>query len=169
MNGRPYLGSRRYAPLMQIAPSAELARRQAGFTLIELLIALSLVAILLAVALPTFNDAQRKSRRTDAFNALNLGQSLEERWRSNNSAYGTASDLALASTSPSGYYAIAVSDGSNTATGYILTATAVSGLSQAADTGCQLMAVKMDSGNLFYGSTSAGTVDWGDAKKCWAK
>jgi type IV pilus assembly protein PilE len=155
------------------SPSHLAAARQRGFSLMELMIAVAIVSVLLAVALPSFNSQQRKSHRTDAFAALSAAQAMEERYRSNNSTYGSTTQLSLATTSPSGYYSIAVVDNSNTATGYIITATAVSGKSQVNDTGCQVLGVKMDSGNLFYGSASA-TIDWSDpakadANKCWAK
>lgn len=140
-----------------------------GFSLIELLIAMAVVAILLAVALPSFLNSQRKSRRIDAFNALTTAQQLEERWRSNNASYGAASDLGLAGTSVSGYYAIAIVNGSNTGTGYTATATAVAGSSQAADAGCQVLAVMVNGGNVSYGSTSGGTIDWTDSQHCWVK
>lgn len=136
----------------------------------ELMIAVGIVSILLAVALPSFNSSQRKSRRTDAFAALTSAQQAQERWRSNNASYGASADVGLPLTTPgTGYYTVDLVASSNTATGYIITATAVSGKSQANDTGCQTLGVKMDSGNLYYGSTASDTIDWTDANKCWAK
>ena len=40
--------------------------RARGFTLIEVIIAMAIVAILVAVALPTYRDHMRKSRRAEA-------------------------------------------------------------------------------------------------------
>ena len=134
------------------------------------MIAVAIVAILLAVALPSFTNSQRKSHRTDAFAALTAGQQAQERWRSNNATYGTTAQLSLpATTPPPGYYSIAVVDASNTETEYVLTATAVAGSAQAGDSDCQVIAVRMKAGNINYGSSSGGDIDWADTKRCWVR
>jgi len=158
------------------------ARRSAGFTLIELMIAVVIIAILAAIAIPAFIDAIRNSRRSDAFAALSTVQQAQERWRSNNASYAplantaTGSDppngLGLGSASPSAYYGISLDNVGNT--GYTALAVAASGKSQASDSGCQVMAVRMADGNLLYGSaTSAAGLDWTatnpDPQRCWAR
>lgn len=157
------------------------ARRQAGFTLVELLIALVIIGVLATVALPAFNDAVRKSRRSDALTSLAAVQQAQERWRSNHAAYASQAELTLpavaarkddpvglglSSTTSDGYYTVTISgDGP---TGYVVTAAAVSGKSQANDAGCQLMAVRLTGGNLGYGS-GATSLDWTDPSRCWAR
>ena len=65
-----------------------------GFTLIELVIAMVIVSILAALAIPSYSAYVRKSRRTDAKNALLDMASLEERFFTTNNTYSsTPSDL----------------------------------------------------------------------------
>jgi type IV pilus assembly protein PilE len=76
-------------------------RRAGGFTLIELMITVSIVAILAAIAIPSYNAYIRKSRRTDAKSALLDMASLEERYFSSNNAYSSnPTDLGYATTTP---------------------------------------------------------------------
>lgn len=126
-----------------------------GFSLIELMIAVVIVAIIAAVAVPSYQDSVRKSRRADASIALGNLQMTQEKYRANNATYGTLAEVGGAGTSTGGYYTITVSD--NTATGYILTATAVAGSSQASDTGCTAMTL-----------TQAGeATTYGPSITCW--
>src|SRR3569833_3370251 len=65
-----------------------------GFTLVELLTAMVIVAILMAVAIPSYRAQTQKSRRTEAKTALLDLASREEHFNSTNSAYSsTPSDL----------------------------------------------------------------------------
>ena len=71
------------------APCPTLLRRRPrrGFTLIEAMIVVAVVAILAAVALPSFMDSIRKGRRSDAFAAISQVQQAQERWRANHASY----------------------------------------------------------------------------------
>lgn len=60
-----------------------------GFTLIELMITVAIVAILAAVALPSYQSYVMRSKRADAKNALLDLASREERYFSINNAYTT--------------------------------------------------------------------------------
>jgi type IV pilus assembly protein PilE len=63
-------------------------------SLIELMIAVAVAGILLAVALPAYQDSTRKGRRGDAFAAIAALQQSQERWRANSPEYSTSlSDL----------------------------------------------------------------------------
>lgn len=108
-------------------------RNEKGFTLIELMIVVAIVAILVALALPSFRDVIRKSRRADAMNTIINIQLAQERWRVNNPTYGTlaSTSLNIAATSPEGHYGVAVSG--NTATNYTITATPTTGKDQVND------------------------------------
>lgn len=99
--------------------------RNSGFTLIELLVVVAIVAILAAIAVPAFTEQMAKSRRSEATQALSDLALRQERYRTNNTTYGTMLDLGVCGAatcpSPSGFYTLAVS--ANSATGYTLTAT----------------------------------------------
>jgi type IV pilus assembly protein PilE len=62
-------------------------RSPAGFTLIELIVAMVIVAILAAIAIPSYSAYVRKGRRVDAKNAVLDLASLEERFFSTTNAY----------------------------------------------------------------------------------
>ena len=65
-----------------------------GFTLIEVMIVVAMVAILAAIAIPSYQNYIRKTRRTDAKNALLDLATREEKFYSINNKYSTtASDL----------------------------------------------------------------------------
>ena len=94
-----------------------------GFTLIELMITIIVVGILGVIAVASYSSYGLKSRRSDGINAILAVSLAEERYRSNNTQYGTLAQVyGGVSASPQGYYTISIS--SNTATSYTITATA---------------------------------------------
>jgi type IV pilus assembly protein PilE len=117
-------------------------RRLRGFTLIELMIVVGVIALLSMIALPTYMDSVRKSRRAEAVAALSSLQQAQERWRANCPQYTTAltspaasspasmcavgTGLGLSATTSDGRYTIAVAS-------YTATATAVAGKGQTND------------------------------------
>jgi len=125
-------------------------RHLTGFTLIEMLIAVILVAVIAAIALPSYQTQIRKSRRSDAIESVIRAHLAEESFRASNATYAASlTALGFASspvTSMDGYYSIALSGAS--ATGYVLTATAVSGTSQAADAGCTSIILTVAAGSI---------------------
>lgn len=122
----------------------------AGFTLIELMVAIAIVALLVQLALPSYLNATRNSRRADAVFALQQIQLEQEKLRSNCTTYaatltGTRACGVLGypqSTTPEGYYDLSLSSAS--ATGFTATATAKAGTSQANDSGCTTLTLQVN-------------------------
>jgi type IV pilus assembly protein PilE len=133
-------------------------------------------------------EQMRKSRRADAFNALQTVQQAQERWRANRAAFATDAQLTatpnppdpadaglgLQNRSQAGYYDISIlfSNGS----GYVITATGREGTSQFADGACSRLAVSMRGGNISYGSGGEIPTDtpltppsFNDAARCWPR
>ncbi len=118
--------------------------KEKGYTLIEILIVLVMVSILAAIALPTYTDYVQEGRRIDAKTDLLNGVMAQEHYRSKNTTYGsTAQILNGATTTRQGYYVMDISN--NTATGYVITATATADGGQADDdegvTSCSVLTV----------------------------
>ena len=133
-------------------------RSQSGMTLIEVLIVVVIIGVLAVVALPAYQDMVQSSRRTDARNALLSAQLAMEKYRGDNQSYATsAAALGISSTSPDGYYTIAVDASATNATAFVLTATPVVGGAQASDS-CGTFAVDQD------GPNSSGAYASAD---CW--
>ena len=62
-------------------------KRQSGFTLVELMIVVVVIAILSAIAVPSYTQYVIRSRLTEAFSALASAQSSAEQFWSNNRTY----------------------------------------------------------------------------------
>lgn len=147
-----------------------------GFTLIELMIIVAVIGVLMALAVPSFLDSVRKGRRAEAMASLTQVQQAQERWRANKGSYADNDKLTLAAadgglglsdTTANGYYGVAISDA--TASGYTVTATAKSGTSQASDSACRKLVMRMAGGNVFYTSMDAGDADSTAHGRCWVR
>jgi len=143
--------------------------------MIELMIVVAIVGILAALALPSYFDSVRKGRRSEAVAGLAQVQQAQERWRANHSSYAGNSDLTPAwptglgvhSPTSGGLYTISI-DSAN-ATGYTASATAVSGNSQANDTHCSTMRMRLKGGNVQYGGGTGTSDPLTDPHRCWSR
>lgn len=89
-------------------------KKQVGFTLIELMVVVAIVAILAAVAFPSYQDSVRKTRRADAKEALTSAAALQERYFFTHNAYAsTVGELGLTGFSTDGHYTIGFANPEN--------------------------------------------------------
>jgi len=98
--------------------------RTRGFTLLEVMVTCVVVAILAAIALPSYLNQVQKSRRTDAKSALVGAAGQLERYFTERGTYATATlgtGGVYPSTTQNGYYALSLAN--LTATTYTLRAT----------------------------------------------
>ena len=130
------------------------------------------IAILAAIAYPSFLSQIRKGRRADAINVMSQVQQAQERWRANNANYTDLAGLGLAGTTPGGYYAIttAAGAGAEAARDYTVTATAQG--SQSADANCAALRISVDNGAVAYlAGTGVGALNDAaaneTARRCW--
>jgi type IV pilus assembly protein PilE len=133
-------------------------RRPAGFTLIELMIALVVVAIIAAIAYPSYQDSVRKSRRAEAKAAVNdLAARLEQFFLDNKTYSDDFPTLNANDTTEHGYYTLEIDPGGtgDIASSYLITATAVG--VQASDTKCATFTMSSTGAKA---STPAGNSCW---------
>jgi type IV pilus assembly protein PilE len=102
-----------------------LHQRARGFTLIELMVTIAIVAILAAIAIPSYQEQVRKSRRGQAKADLVEYAQTAERWHSINNTYvGWAPTSNVSPSTGAAHYSIVESNLS--ATTFTLTATPTS-------------------------------------------
>jgi type IV pilus assembly protein PilE len=135
--------------------------------LLEILVALVMVGILAAIAIPSFSEAIRKGRRADAVALLAGVQQAQERFRANTATYAAAvadfpANIAVQTLGT--HYSMAITQGN--ATSYTATATALSTSPQNDDTSCSVMSVQMLNGGIvrYTAGTAANTVN-----PCWSR
>ena len=127
---------------LQTLPAGPRIERMArGFTLIELMVVVAIVGILVAIAVPSYAESVRKSRRGQAKADLMELVQLAERFHTVNRSYAGfwASVPATHRVSPrtgngAAVYALDRDGGADTAVNtFVLTATPVAGSAQAND------------------------------------
>lgn len=135
-------------------------RANAGFTLIELMIAVAIVAILTAIAVPAYDDAVRKSRRGQVKADMAELAQRAERWHTVNNTYVgfwatvPTTDRASPRTGGTAAYVITETEAPNT---FSLTATPQG--AQEKDTRCGRLGL-----NQAGQKTKTGT---GAVSDCW--
>lgn len=117
---------------------------RAGFTLVELVACLAIVAILAALATPSWRYLVLRAQRADATAALYALATAQERYRMVHGRYADAAapappvGLGLAQ-STRGWYELRIERAD--ATSYTATARPIAGATQAADTRCRILSI----------------------------
>src|SRR3990167_9883025 len=135
-------------------------RNQFGFTLIELLITVIIIAILAAILTPAYRSYILKSNRSDAVRSLQNTQILQEKYRVNNTSYGTLAQIGMstaAGNSIGGFYTITIP--TNATASYTLSAAPTG--TQVIDTACTNFTITYANGTTTL--SSAPQTD------CWSQ
>lgn len=132
---------------------------QQGFSLTELMIAVAIVTILGAFALPSFTGQVMRSNRIDATSALMRVAAEQEKFYLQNNTYGDTSDLGDPVTD-SGYYTLAIPTAN--ATTFTITATPTSGGPQVNDKTCVSFSIDANGRRSAIDSDSADS-----SAACW--
>jgi type IV pilus assembly protein PilE len=141
-----------------------------GFTLIEAVIVTLLVALLLGIALPAWQQQIQRLRRSDAWVALARIELAQSRWRSTHPRFAStlgSAGLALPMTSPEGHYQLELANDLDPAVGYRALARAT-GLQQQ-DLRCAWMAIEWSDAELQRRSGPDARLDntGADNRSCW--
>ena len=137
-----------------------------GFTLIELMVVVVITAIIAAIAIPGYTSQIRKSRRTEARNALLDAAAREERFFATNNYYSILSTDLGYGAGPwpvkvgSSYYNLNVTcaAGKNPCTDYTFTATAIS--PQDKDTACATFTLTSVGSQGYTGTAATAATCW---------
>jgi type IV pilus assembly protein PilE len=131
------------------AATATTMNRQRAFTLIELMIVVAIIAILAAVAYPSYREHVIRTNRADAQQYLVDIANRQEQFLLDVRSYGDETDLGL--TTPERvdrFYNITVTPAAGPPPGYTLTAAPKAGTMQAGD------------GNLTLNNAGVKTGKW---------
>lgn len=133
------------------------ARHESGFTLLELMIVVVIIAILTAIALPSYRQYVLRGHRTEATRALQDLSSRQENYYFSHNAYtSTLSDLGATSSIAGQYFTVGIASASTT--DYVVQATAVG--TQTQDSGCQIFKLHRSGQQESTGSATVATC-WG--------
>ena len=141
----------------------QIPNRSQGFSLIELLIAVTIIGILAAIAIPMYSDYVTRSRRADGQATLmQVAQELERCYtqfsRYNDNDCSVVSSDKVSETSDQGYYKVKTNTVDGVLTKSTFTLVAIPKKEQADDADC---------GNLILTHLGEKKTSTGASDDCW--
>ena len=141
------------------------ARRAGGFTIIELMIAVAIVAILAAVAMPSYQGYIRRGQLAEAFTALSDMRVKMEQYYQDNKFYGASNATTNCPALPgpitfpvtSKYFSYTCAGGAAPSQTFTLTATGNSGLTTGYNYTLNQSAAK---GTTYFAGAASTAVCW---------
>ncbi len=139
-------------------------RKASGFTLIELMITVVVVAILAAIAVPSYIQYIQRGKISEAVSNLSGARLQLEKYYADNRMYGTggACGVAMPSGANAKYFTITCVSGTASALGdqtYTITATGLGGV-----TGFQYT---INESNVRTSTFSSPVTGWNNSATCW--
>lgn len=132
-------------------------RKIKGFTLIELMITLAILAIVLAIAIPSYSNYVRKAKRGEAQEAMLDWANRQEICRANQPTYNSANCTNVGAPSVDDYN---ITIGNVSATDYTITATATGNQTQDKQAGASCATMTLNQSGIKGPSGSEAC--WGD-------
>jgi len=144
-------------------------RKETGFTLIELMVTIVIIAILAAIALPSYQQYIQRGKITEATSNLSAMQLALEKYYADNRNYGTTGAGTCGVAVPTGasarYFTITCIPGSADASGnyqsYLLKADGITA------EGMNGFEYTIDSSNVRQSTFSSPVTGWNNSTDCW--
>jgi len=135
--------------------------KHTGFTLIELMIAVAIVGILAAIAVPNYSEYVKRASRAEAASALLDAANKQEQYFVDNRAYtNKLTDLGVQSKTENGHFELEAKAENNT---FTITAKPIAGAVKG-DADCTELSI-----NELGLKSAKGTKGDSDVKYCWGR